>query len=136
MRERAVEHRRALAYTGFQIMKKNHCDGDIFEHSFRLRSLKPCTKLYLCHSDFSALFRTLKAENNIRIQTLHYRLLYPQLIRNVFYPNRINQMKLINRIHMEITFKDLRKHLLVMIVEIIVFFVIRTHKKKKLIINT
>ena len=32
---------------GFKITKKNHCDVYIFEHSFRLRSLKPCSNISL-----------------------------------------------------------------------------------------
>ena len=28
--------------SGLEITKKNHCDGDIFEHSFRLQNLKLC----------------------------------------------------------------------------------------------
>ena len=31
--------------SGFEITKKNHCDGEIFEHSFRLRSLKLCSNI-------------------------------------------------------------------------------------------
>ena len=38
--------------TGFEITKKNHCGGVMFEHSF---NRKPKTMLrYLHHSDFSS----------------------------------------------------------------------------------
>ena len=46
------------SFSGFEITKKNHRDGDIFEHSFKLKAWN-YTQIYLYHSDFSSLFRTL-----------------------------------------------------------------------------
>ena len=34
-----------LGFAGFDITMKNHCDGDIFEHSFRLQSQKLCSNI-------------------------------------------------------------------------------------------
>ena len=34
-------------FQGFEITKKNHCDRDIFEHNFRLWSLKLCSNISL-----------------------------------------------------------------------------------------
>ena len=34
-----------VSIIGLAKMKKNHCDGDIFEHSFRLQILKLCSNI-------------------------------------------------------------------------------------------
>ena len=34
-----------FVFAGFEITMKNHCDGDIFGHSFRLQSLKLCPNI-------------------------------------------------------------------------------------------
>ena len=44
-------------HSGFEITMKNHCGKDIFKHSIMAWSSN--AQIYLRHSDFSSLFRTL-----------------------------------------------------------------------------
>ena len=49
---------------GFKTTKINHCGRDVFERSFRI---KPETmSKYLCRSDFSLIFQTLKVSDQMK----------------------------------------------------------------------
>ena len=42
--------------TGFEITKKNHCDGDIFEHIVSGFKARNYAQEYIRQKDFSSLF--------------------------------------------------------------------------------